>query len=141
MLEIDQVFVVLEDPDVGEGAPGVLNLLSGDLILRLLSDLATLFLESSPSPLYLDRCDVVHGKPVILEQSSRQRHLVRGLNQSCAEVFHRLVFGLAHVVEGRGYELLTEALRGREVLHGGKLRSVCRVLRRGLLLGLSGLLD
>jgi len=33
LLEIDEVLVVSENLDVGEGTPGVLNLFSGNLIL------------------------------------------------------------------------------------------------------------
>ena len=94
LLEVDQVLVVLEDLDVCEAAPGVLNLLSGELVLRFLSDLATLFLEAAPGPLDLDGSDVVHGEPVVFEKSTSQRHLVGGLDESGTEVFHGLILAL-----------------------------------------------
>ena len=67
LLEVDQILVILEDLDVCEGTPGILDLFSSDLILRLLGQLAATLLVASPGPLDLNGGDVVHGKAVILE--------------------------------------------------------------------------
>ena len=98
-LEIDQIFVVFENLNVCECSPGVLELFSRDGVLRLLSDFSFAFLITSPSPLDLDGSDVIHCKPMVLEQPSRQRHFVSGLDQPSAEVSHACVLILVHHVE------------------------------------------
>lgn len=111
LLEIDQIFVVVEDFDVCEGAPGVLNLLSGDLVLRLLCDLASMLLIATPGPLDLNRGDMIHRESMVLEEAPCEGHLVGCLDQSGAEVSHRLILTLRHVVKVRREELLAQALR------------------------------
>ena len=106
LLEVDQIFVVLVDLYVGEGSPGVLNLLGCNFFLRLLSDLAATFLVSSPGPLDLDGSDMVHGESMVLEEAPSQRHLVSSLDQTSAEVSHALLLIFRHHVERRGQELL-----------------------------------
>ena len=106
MFEVDEVLVVFENFNVGKGAPGVLNFFSCTLIFRLLSYLATTFLKAAPRPLDLNGCDMVHCKSVILEETPCQRHFVGRLNEASAEVSHRNIFALGHVVERRGEELL-----------------------------------
>ena len=99
MLEVDEVFVVLEDLDVGEGTPGLLDLLDCDEFLALDWHLLLLFLEAPPRPLDLDRSNVVHGKAVVLEQSASQSHLVSGLDQSSAVVAPTSLFTLVQHIE------------------------------------------
>ena len=110
MLEIDQIFVVLENLDVRECAPGVLNLLCSELVFRFLSEFAAPFLITAPGPLDLDSRDMIHGEAVVLEESPGQGHLVRRLNQSSTKVSHTLLFVLSHHVERRRQKLLPQAL-------------------------------
>ena len=117
LLEIDQVFVVLEDLDVCEGSPSILDLLCCHSVLGLLGDLASTLLVASPGPLDLDCSDVVHCESMVLEESPRQRHLVGGLDKSSTEIAHTLLLILGHHIEGRRQELLSKALGRREVLH------------------------
>ena len=102
LLKVDQIFIILVDLDVGKGPPGILNLLGSHGILGLLSYLSSSFLVAAPSPLDLNGGDMVHRESMILEESSRQRHLVRCLDQTGAEVTQTLVLVLCHHVEGRG---------------------------------------
>ena len=67
LLKVDQIFVILVDLDVGEGPPGILNLLGCHSILRFLSYLSSALLVATPSPLYLNSSDVVHCEAMILE--------------------------------------------------------------------------
>ena len=60
---------------------------------------------------------MIHGEAMVLEQSSGQRHLVRGLDKTCAEVTHALFLVLGHNIETRSQELLPQALSRGEVLH------------------------
>ena len=61
---------------------------------------------------------MVHGKPVVFEQTPCQRHFVGGLDQTSAEFTHALLLISRHDIEGRCEELLTEVLRRREALRG-----------------------
>ena len=107
LLEVDQIFVVLKDLDVSEGAPSMLDLFSGDNLLRLLSHLSATLLIASPRPLDLDCSNVVHGESMILEESSCERHLVCCLDKAGAEVTHALLLILSHHIEAGSEELLT----------------------------------
>jgi len=110
LFEIDEVFIVLKDLDICEGTPGVLNFFSSDLVFRLLCELASSLLVPAPSPLDLNRRDVIHSETMVLEQASGQGHLIRRLDQACTEVAHALLFILGHHIEGRCQELLSQAL-------------------------------
>lgn len=70
LFEIDEVFIVLEDLDVRKGTPGVLNFFCSDLVFRFLCELASSLLVPTPSPLDLNRRDVVHSETMVLEQAS-----------------------------------------------------------------------
>eukprot|EP00354_Favella_ehrenbergii_P003215 CAMPEP_0170457166 /NCGR_PEP_ID=MMETSP0123-20130129/4548_1 /TAXON_ID=182087 /ORGANISM="Favella ehrenbergii, Strain Fehren 1" /LENGTH=125 /DNA_ID=CAMNT_0010720867 /DNA_START=1038 /DNA_END=1415 /DNA_ORIENTATION=+ len=74
LLEVNQIFIVLEDFDIGEGTPGVLNFLSSDDVFRLLGDLLSALLVASPED--LDGCDVIHGESMVLEKATSEGHLV-----------------------------------------------------------------
>lgn len=69
-----------------------------------------MFLVAAPGPLDLDRGDMVHGEAMVLEQAPRQRHLVSCLDEAGAEIAHRLVLALRHVIKVGGEELLSQAL-------------------------------
>ena len=66
-LEVDQIFVVVEDLNVGECSPSVLNLLCCYCLFGLLSYFALSFLITSPSPLDLNGCNMVHRKSMVFE--------------------------------------------------------------------------
>lgn len=66
--EVDQVFVIFENPDVSEGAPGILDFLSGHSLARFLHNFFLFFLVGPPCPLDLDCCNMVHGKSMVLEK-------------------------------------------------------------------------
>lgn len=85
-LEVDQLLIVLEYAHVGERTPSSLDLLHRHHFTGLLRYLSLSLEVSAPSPLDLDGRDVIHGKAMILEETSRQCHLVRCLNQSSTEV-------------------------------------------------------
>ena len=70
VLEVDQILVILEDLDVGEGTPAPLDALGSDFLFCLLGFLVLTALVASERPLDLDSCDMVHWKDVVLEQSS-----------------------------------------------------------------------
>lgn len=99
MLEIDQIFVIVEDFDICEGPPGILNLLSGNCVLRFLCDFPATLLVAAPSPLDLNGCNMVHGESVVLEKPSSQGHFVGGLDEASTEVSHALLLVLGHHVE------------------------------------------
>ena len=79
-LEINKVFVVSEDLDIGESSPGILNLLSCNGLFGFLSDLLFAFPPTPVSPLDLNSSNMVHGESMVLEQASGQRHFVSSLN-------------------------------------------------------------
>lgn len=114
--KVNQVFVILEDPDVGKSSPSILNFFSSYSLLRLLLNLFLLFLVTSPSPLDLNCCDMIHGESVVFEKSSCQWHFIRWLNNTRTEVTHALFFALLHVIEGRSQKLLSKWLMSGEVL-------------------------
>lgn len=109
-LEVDQVFVIVEDLDVRESSPSVLNFLNSYRFLRLLIDLLFALLTATPCPLDLDCCNVVHRKPMVLEEASCEGHFISGLNESRCKVLHTLLLVARHDVERRCEELLTQAL-------------------------------
>ena len=71
-LEVDQIFVVVEDLHICEATPSSLDFLSGKNVLRFLVLFLLSLLVTSPCPLDLNSCDMVHGESVILEESPRQ---------------------------------------------------------------------
>lgn len=75
---------------------------------------------------------MIHGEPMVLEQASRQRHLVSSLNQASTEVSHALLLVLSHHVEGGGEELLAKTLCCCKVLHLVVLGRTIRVVNHGL---------
>ena len=99
LLEVNEVFVIHVNPDIGERAPCLLNPFASNGFLALRCALASFLQACSPGPLDLDGADMVHGKPMVLEQSSRQTHLVRGLNERSAEVLETFIFISSHVIE------------------------------------------
>ena len=108
MLEVDQIFVVEEDPYVGERTPCLLDFFSGDGLLALLSLLAPLLDAVSPGPLDLNRADVIHSEAMVLEQTPGQAHFVGGLDQCSTEVLHAAILVLRHDIERRCQELLPQ---------------------------------
>ena len=92
LLEVDQVFVIAEDLDVGVCTPGFLNSFSCNLVLRLLHFLLFAFEESTPRPLNLDGGNVVHSESMILEKTSSKTHLIRSLDECRAEVTKAVLF-------------------------------------------------
>ena len=111
VLEVDEVLVVFVNAHVCVATPGFLNFLRSNDVLGLqLHSLLALYI-TSPRPLYLNSGNMIHGEAVILEQSSRQRHLVRCLNDCRAVVSQTLVLiQVRHVELGRE-ELLAQALQ------------------------------
>ena len=65
--EVDQIFVVVEDLDVGKCSPCILNLFCCYGLFGLLGYFALSFLVSSPSPLDLNSSNMVHSKPMVFE--------------------------------------------------------------------------
>jgi hypothetical protein len=70
LLEVNEVFVVLEDLDVGEGTPRSLYFLHRHLLFSLTLDFLPSLFVPSPCPLDLNRCNMVHGEPMVFEKSS-----------------------------------------------------------------------
>ena len=99
LLEVDQVLVVLEDLDISECAPGILNFFCCNDVFRFLGYLLSPLLVASPCPLNLDRSDMVHGEAMVLEKTSSEGHLVRCLDQAGTKVSHALLLILRHHVE------------------------------------------
>jgi len=116
LFEVDKVLVVLEDADVGEGAPGPLDLLDCYHLFAFSGDLLLALKEPSPGPLNLDRRDVVHRETMVLEQTPRQGHLVGRLDQSRTEVPPALLLTLVELVEGRSEELGSKFLGRGQML-------------------------
>lgn len=111
VLEIDKIFVIPIDPNVGVRSPGSLDLLCSQLVLGLQLNLLLSLEVASPCPLDLDSCDVVHCESVIFEKSSGQGHLVCRLDNGGAEVPQALILVFVHDVEGGSQELLSQLLR------------------------------
>ena len=131
LLKVNQVFVVLEDLDISEGSPGVLDFFCGHLVFGFLGELAPSLLIAAPRPLDLDSGDVIHGEAMVLEQAPSQRHLIRCLDQPGAKVSHALLLIFGHHVEGGGEELLPQVLGRRKVLlilRGGILGRTVRIV-------------
>ena len=110
VLEVDQIFVISVNSNVGVGSPSSLDLFSSELIFGLEFNLLFSLEITSPSPLNLDCCNVVHRKSMIFEKSSRKRHFVCGLNDGSTEISQALIFILVHNIEWRGQEFLPEFL-------------------------------
>ena len=72
MAEVDQIFIISVDPHVGVRPPGLLDLLCSHLVFGLELNFLLPLQVSPPGPLDLDGGDMVHGEPVVLEQSTRQ---------------------------------------------------------------------
>ena len=110
MFEVDEVLVVIVNTHISVASPCFLNFLSSNNILRLLFDSLLTFNEAAPGPLNLDSRNVVHGKAMILEEATSERHLIRCLNDCRAVVSQALVFiQVSHVELGRE-ELLAQSL-------------------------------
>ena len=99
MLEINKIFVIPVDSNVGVGSPGSLNFLGSELVLGLELYLLLPLQVASPRPLNLDGSDVIHGKSVVLEKSPGQRHLVGSLDDRSTEISQALIFILVHDIE------------------------------------------
>jgi len=99
--EVNQVLVVTIDPHVSEAPPCALDLLCRHLVFSFKLHFLLSFEESSPGPLYLNSCNVIHCKAMIFEKSSGETHLVRGLNNSRAEVSQALIFIFMHHIKAR----------------------------------------
>lgn len=113
--EINEVFVVFVNSDVGKGPPSSLDFLNRNLVFGLEFQLLLSLHEPSPCPLNLNGCNMVHGESVVLKQPPRQRHLVGRLDQRRTEVPKALVFVLVWQIESTCQELLSELLSGREM--------------------------
>lgn len=141
LLEVDQIFVVVENLDVSESSPRVLNLFSSHRIFRLLRYFAAAFLVPAPRPLYLDCSDMVHCESVVLKKSASQWHLVSRLNEPSTKVFHALFFVLGHDVEARGQKLLPQTLSCGKVGHAPVLNRPILVVAHWLVLRRFALFD
>ena len=80
ILEIDEIFVILEDFHVSKFSPSSLNFLSCNLFLWFLRNLLFLLSIISIRPLNLDRSNMIHWEYVIFIQSSCQTHFKSCLN-------------------------------------------------------------
>ena len=98
-LEVNQVLVVFEDPDVSEGAPRILNFLSSNRFSGLLLYFLFSLLVASPRPLNLDGSNMIHSEAMVFKESPSERHLVCRLDQTSAEVTHAFFLSPTHVVE------------------------------------------
>jgi len=116
-----------------------LDLFPSYLLLTLLRLLLLPLLVPSPSPLHLDGSDMVHSKPVVLEQSPSQSHLISSLDKCCTEVLPALLFSLMEHIERRCEELGSELLSGSQVKHLADIASL-GLLKHPLLLSLRYLL-
>ena len=81
--------------------------------VTLLFFLLFAFEEAAPCPLDLNGSDVVHGKAMVFEKPTRQRHFVRSLYESSTEITIAVLFAAGHHVEGRSEELRSELLSCR----------------------------
>ena len=116
-LEVDQVLVVFEDPDVSEGAPRILNFLSSNRFSGLLLYFLFSLLVASPRPLNLDGSNMIHSEAMVFKESPSERHLVCRLDQTSAEVTHAFFLSPTHVVESWCQEFLSERLARWKALH------------------------
>lgn len=110
LLEVNKIFVVLEDLDVCEGSPGVLDFLCCHDLFRFLCHFTAALLVATPGPLDLDGRDMVHSEPMIFEETPCKGHLVGRLDQARAKVTHALLLIFGHHVETRSQKLLSQAL-------------------------------
>lgn len=110
LLEVNEVLVVLEDLDIRERSPCFLQSLSSNSFLSLRWSFPLSLLMTSPSPLDLDSCYVVHCEPVILKQPSRQSHFIGCLYDGSTEVSPALLLRLVKNVEWRSKELRSKPL-------------------------------
>ena len=99
MFEINKIFIIPVDPNICIGSPGSLDFLRSQLVLGLELDLLLPLQVASPCPLDLNGCNMIHGKSMILEEPSRERHLVRCLDYGGAEISQTLIFILMHDIE------------------------------------------
>ena len=97
--EVNQIFIIPVDPDIRVAPPCFLNFFSCNLIFGLKFNFLLSFQESSPCPLNLNCCDMVHGKPMIFKKSSGQGHLVGCLNYCSAIVPQALIFILMNDIK------------------------------------------
>ena len=97
--EVDKILVIVENLNIGERAPGSLDLLSSQNVLRLLRLFLLPLLVAAPGPLNLDSSNMVHGKSVILKESSSKRHLVSSLYEARREIPHAGILTLSHHIE------------------------------------------
>jgi hypothetical protein len=109
-LEINQIFVISVDPNICVGSPSPLDFLGGQLILGFQLHLLLTFKVASPGPLDLNGSDVVHGKPMILEESPGKGHLIGGLNEGGTEVPQALILIFVHDIEWGSQKLLPQVL-------------------------------
>jgi hypothetical protein len=114
-LEINQIFVIPVDPNIGVRSPGPLDFLGGQLVLGFEFHLLFTFEVASPGPLDLNGSNMVHGKPVIFEKSPGQGHLIGRLNQGGTEISQTLIFIFVHHIKRRGQKLLPQVLCCRQV--------------------------
>ena len=105
--EVNQIFIIPVDPHIGVASPRFLNFLCGYLIFGLKFNFLLSFQESSPCPLNLNGCNMIHGKSMIFEKSSGQRHLVSSLDNSSTIVSQALIFILMNDIKLRSQELLS----------------------------------
>ena len=139
-LEVNQILVISVDPHICVWSPCSLYFFSCELIFCFEFNFFLSLKIASPCPLNLNSCNMVHSKPMILEKSPSQTHLVSSLYECCTEVSQALVLVLVHHVERRSQELLTEVLGGWQVAadFGDRLvyhsQVVCRRLTVGVLL-------
>ena len=110
--EVYQVLVVSVNSDIGVGPPSSLNFFGSHLVFGLELNFLFPLQVTSPSPLDLNGCDVIHCESMVFKESSREGHLVSGLDQSSTEVFHTLVLVFVHLVKAALQEFLPEKLGG-----------------------------
>ena len=115
--EVDEILIVVEDPNICESSPGILYFFCCNRLAGLLKSLLFTLLECPPSPLDLDCSNVVHRESVILEQSASERHLVCRLDKTCTKVTHALILAAGIIIKRRIPKLLSQRLTRRENLH------------------------
>ena len=79
-LKVDQIFVIAENSHVCEGAPSTLNLLNSHDFLTFLRYFLFSLQKTSPSPLNLNCCNVIHSETMIFKQSPCECHLISSLD-------------------------------------------------------------
>ena len=100
LFEVNQIFIVLENLNIGEGSPRSLDLLHCHLFFALGLDFLLSFFVPTPCPLDLDGSDMVHSESMVLKESPGQSHLICCLYECSTEIPPALFFTPVEDVEG-----------------------------------------